>query len=70
VIRLIVPLILLLFLTNCSVDTKSGFWKNKKDPKIIKKISDIRFDYDLSFNQFKENAIEYGKLSNFPKLDK
>ena len=69
-IRLIVPLILLLFLTNCSVDTKSGFWKNKKESKIIKKISDIRFDYDLSFNQFKENAIDYGKLSNYPKLDK
>jgi hypothetical protein len=70
VIRLILALILLLLLTNCSVDTKSGFLKNKKESKIIKKISDIRFDYDLSFNQFKENAIEYGKLSNYPKLDK
>ncbi len=69
-IRLILPLILLILLTNCSVDTKSGFLKNKKESKIIKKISDIRFDYDLSFNQFKENAIEYGKLSNYPKLDK
>ena len=69
-IRLILALILLLLLTNCSVDTKSGFWKNKKEPKIIKKISDIKFDYDLSFNQFKKNAIEYGKLSNYPKLDK
>ena len=69
-IRLILALILLLLLTNCSVDTKSGFWKNKKEPKINKKISDIRFDYDLSFNQFKENAIDYGKLSNYPKLDK
>ena len=69
-IRLILALILLLLLTNCSVDTKSGFLKNKKESKITKKISDIRFDYDLSFNQFKENAIEYGKLSNYPKLDK
>ena len=69
-IRLILPLILLFLLTNCSVDTKSGFWKNMKEPKIIKKISDIKFDYDLSFNQFKENAIDYGKLSNYPKLDK
>ncbi len=69
-IRLILALILLLLLTNCSVDTKSGFWENKKELKIINKISDIRFDYDLSFNQFKENAIEYGKLSNYPKLDK
>jgi len=70
VIRLILPLILLLFLTNCSVDIKNVFLENKKDSKITKKISDIRFDYDLSINQFKKNAIEYGKLSNFPKLDK
>ncbi len=69
-IRLILPLILLLFLTNCSVDIKNVFLENKKDSKITKKISDIRFDYDLSINQFKKNAIEYGKLSNFPKLDK
>ena len=56
-IKLFFHLLILLFLTNCSVD------------KSAKKISDIDFNYDLSFDQFKKNVIEYGKLSDYPKLD-
>ena len=68
--RLIYYLILLLFLSNCSVDTKSGIWKNTNAAKITKNLTDISFDYDLNYDQFKDNAIQYGKLSEFPKLDK
>ena len=68
--RLIYYLIFLLFLSNCSVDTKSGFWKNSDATIITKNLSDISFDYDLNYDQFKDNAIQYGKLSEFPKLDK
>ena len=53
-IKLFFHLLILLFLTNCSSS---------------KKISDIDFNYDLSFVQFKKNVIEYGKLSDYPKLD-
>ncbi len=55
----------------CSVDTKSGIWENKIDLKAAnsKKISDIKFNEEMTFTQFKENAIKYGKLSDFPKLD-
>ena len=56
-IKLFFHLLILLFLTNCSVD------------KSAKKISDIDFTSDLSFDQFKKNVIEYGKLSDYPKLD-
>ena len=56
-IKLFFHLLILLFLTNCSFDKSS------------KKISDIDFNYDLSFDQFKKNVIEYGKLSDYPKLD-
>ena len=68
--RNIIFFILLFFLTNCSVDTKSGFWENKKKPVKSKKISNIKFTKDLTYEQFKENAIQYGKFSEFPKLDK
>ena len=68
--RLIYYLIFLLFLSNCSVDTKSGIWKNTDAAKITKNLTDISFDYDLNYDQFKDNAIQYGKLSEFPKLDK
>tara|TARA_B100001250_G_scaffold406167_1_gene424784 strand:+ start:897 stop:1109 length:213 start_codon:yes stop_codon:yes gene_type:complete len=68
-IKIFYLLLILFFLTNCSVDTKSGVWKNKKESISSKKISDLKFDYELSFNEFKENSIEYGKLSKFPNLD-
>tara|TARA_B100000029_G_scaffold431230_1_gene442693 strand:+ start:212 stop:424 length:213 start_codon:yes stop_codon:yes gene_type:complete len=62
-------IILLIFITNCSVDTKTGIWENKKEPSIVQKLSDIKFNDELSFQKFRENAINYGKLSKFPKLD-
>ena len=68
--RLIYYLIFFLFLSNCSVDTKSGIWKNTDAVKITKNLTDISFDYDLNYDQFKNNVIQYGKLSEFPKLDK
>tara|TARA_Y100000590_G_scaffold462222_1_gene625803 strand:+ start:1100 stop:1315 length:216 start_codon:yes stop_codon:yes gene_type:complete len=69
-IRLLFYFCLVLFLSNCSTDIKSKFFKNKNEEiKSVKKPSDIKFSYDLSFDQFKKNAIEYGKLSDYPKLD-
>jgi len=68
-VRMFLLIIFAILLTSCSVDTKTGFWENKKKPNNIKKLSEIKFDYDLSFNQFKKNVIEYGKRSKYPKLD-
>jgi len=62
--------IIFLFLYHCSVDTKTGFWENKNDIKNSIKIDDLKFNYELSFEEFRNNAIEYGKLSKYPKLDK
>ena len=55
---------------NCSVDTRSGIWENINETKSAKKISEITFEHNLSFDQYKKNIINYGKLSNYPKLDK
>ena len=62
--------LILFFLNNCSVDTKSGFWENKNIPLSDNKLVNISFDESLSYEEFKKNVIEYGKISNFPKLDK
>ena len=67
--RIVFLCFLLLFLSNCSVDTKSGIWKDINKPKLNKKIVDLNFDNELSYDEFKKNVIGYGKLSNFPKLD-
>ena len=61
---------LLILLTNCSVDTKTGFWEDYNQPKNTSKLSELSFDYDTTFKQFKENVILYGKLGDYPKLDK
>tara|TARA_B100001250_G_scaffold404024_1_gene419356 strand:- start:200 stop:412 length:213 start_codon:yes stop_codon:yes gene_type:complete len=68
--KVIFLLALFFVFTNCSLDTKSGIWKNKKKPKITKKVSEIKFTNNLTFDQFKKNAVVYGQLSEFPTLDK
>ena len=67
-IRIYLLFILFLFITNCSIDTKTGIWENKNYLNNEKKISDLNFDHDLSFEEFKNNIILYGKLSKYPKL--
>ena len=61
-------LILILFLSGCSVDTKTGFWKNINDFSPKKDLSSLSFNENLSFEEFKKNIITYGKKSNYPKL--
>lgn len=60
--------IFFLFITNCSIDSKTGIWENKSILKSEKKISDLSFEHELSFEEFRNNVILYGELSKFPKL--
>ena len=69
-IKLFLYLFTLILLMNCSVDTRSGIWESVNETKSAKKISEITFEHNLSFDQYKKNIINYGKLSNYPKLDK
>ena len=57
-----------LFLSNCSIDTKTGIWENKNEISSNKKLSSLSFDENVSFEKFKENVIIYGKKSDYPKL--
>ena len=64
-------ILFLLFLTNCSFDTSSGIWENKKIEK--KKITELNMDdldKDLSMAEYKSIIIEYGKNSEFPDINK
>ena len=54
--------------SHCSVDTKTGFWKNKEQFNDEPKSSDLNLDQDLTFMKFKENIILYGKNSKFPNI--
>ena len=67
--KIIYILTILVLFSSCSIDTKTGLWENKKEPLINKQLSTISFDENLSFEDYKENIILYGKKSKFPKLD-
>ena len=66
--RLINLIIIFLLLTSCSIDTKTGFWENKKELSIDEELSSLSFDENLTFDEFKNNVIIYGKKSSYPKL--
>ena len=62
-------LILMIFiLSHCSVDTKSGLWENKNSKKDERKMSELNFNKELSFDDFKKNVVLYGKKSNYPNI--
>ena len=68
-IKIIFLLSLFFLLNNCSQDYKKVFLKKSEQLDNNDKISDLNFDYSLTFDQFKNNVITYGKLSNYPDLN-
>ena len=43
--------------------------RNIEDDRNKNEISKINFENETSFEEFKKNVIQYGKISDFPKLD-
>jgi len=56
--------------SHCSIDTKTGLWENKDSIIDEKKLIEIDLNKELTFNEFKENVILYGKKSKFPTINK
>ena len=63
-------ILFLLFLTNCSFDTKSAIWENKKKEKKITELNMDDLDKNLSMSEYKLIIIEYGKNSEYPDINK
>ena len=66
--KIIVMFLLLIFISACSLDTKSGIWNEKK---VINQKTTLNFEdlnQDLTFDEYKSIIIEYGKKSNFPEI--
>ena len=63
-------IIMFFILSHCSIDTKSGLWENKNTIDNKKKSSEINFNKELTFNEFKENVVLYGKNSKYPIITK
>ena len=61
-------IIMIILLSHCSIDTKSGLWENKNSINDKREITQISFDSNLSFEDFDKNVVLYGKKSNYPNL--
>ena len=61
-------ILLIFILSHCSVDTKSGLWENKNSEKDERKMSELNFNKELSFDDFKKNVVLYGKKINYPNI--
>ena len=65
--RILIILLIFLFINNCSNQKLSSFLKKKNDDMVEKPNLDI--DKNISFEDFKNKIINYGKNSSFPNLD-
>ena len=63
----ILTILFLLFINNCSNQNFGSFLKKKNDDMVEKPNLDI--DKNISFEDFKNKIINYGKNSSFPSLD-
>jgi hypothetical protein len=55
-------------LTHCSIDNKSGIWKDKKNPNNKIELLTIDFDKELTYEEFRKNVVLFGKKSKYPNL--
>ena len=62
--------IILIFFSfsHCSLNHSVSMWNIEVGSK-VNDISELNFDNETSFDEFKKNVIKYGKISDFPKLD-
>ena len=65
--RILIILLILLFINNCSNQNFGPFLTKKNDDMVEKLNLDI--DKNISFEDFKNKIINYGKNSSFPSLD-
>tara|TARA_B100001765_G_C19199839_1_gene204704 strand:+ start:102 stop:314 length:213 start_codon:yes stop_codon:yes gene_type:complete len=69
-IKKICVILFLLLLTDCSFDTSSGIWENKKEENKITELNMDDLYKNLSIEEYKLIIIEYGKNSEFPDINK
>ena len=67
--KIIVMFFLLVIISACSLDTKSGIWNEKKviNKKLILSSEDLN-EY-LTYDEYKATVIEYGKKGKFSELN-
>ena len=65
--RILIILLFFLFLNNCSNQNFGSFLKKKNDDMVEK--PNLNIGKNISFEDFKNKIINYGKNNSFPSLD-
>ncbi len=65
--KILIILLIFLFINNCSNQNFGSFFKKKNGDMVENPNLDI--DKNISFEDFKNKIINYGKNSSFPSLD-
>ena len=65
--RILIIFLTFLFINNCS-NQNFGSFLNKKNNDMVEK-PNLDIDKNISFEDFKNKIINYGKNSSFPSLD-
>ena len=61
--------IIFLLTISCSIDTKSGIWNQKINKMNLSQTNIGDLNKNLSFSEYKEIIVNYGKYSEFPNID-
>tara|TARA_B100001175_G_C19233766_1_gene506553 strand:+ start:320 stop:523 length:204 start_codon:yes stop_codon:yes gene_type:complete len=61
--------IIFLLTISCSIDTKSGIWNQKINKMNLSQTNIDDLNKNLSFSEYKEIIVNYGKYSEFPNID-
>ena len=60
-----------LTLTSCALNKNSNFWNSNNNYSINEnKVNSIKYDSNMSFEQFEIFIKEYAKNSNYPDINK
>ena len=65
--RILIIFLTLIFINNCSNQNLVTFFKKKNNDMNEK--TNLNIDKNISFEDFKNKIINYGKNSSFPSLD-
>ena len=61
--------ILLIAFTSCSMDTQSGLWNKKFNELQLSNINVDDIGKNISFEEYKDIIIKYGKYSELPNIN-
>ena len=67
--KILFLLFILFFSTSCSMDTNSGLWNEKFNELRLSNIKFEDINKDISYEEYKDIVIKYGKYSKFPNIN-